>query len=181
MEDIQEEIQELLSLIRSKSKPSYIKEELENYHDSDIAEVICYLTEEERKKLYRILGKERVSNVFTYLENVEDYIAELENETAADLIELMDADDALDVLQELEEEDKKQITSLMEKDALEDVRLLASFEDDQIGSKMTIAPGNVEHVYRAVVSMINNGYKNINLNCVYEKGWELNHATTLYY
>ena len=137
MEDIQEEIQELLSLIRSKSKPSYIKEELENYHDSDIAEVICYLTEEERKKLYRILGKERVSNVFTYLENVEDYIAELENETAADLIELMDADDALDVLQELEEEDKKQITSLMEKDALEDVRLLASFEDDQIGSKMT--------------------------------------------
>ena len=137
MEDIQEEIQELLSLIRSKSKPSYIKEELENYHDSDIAEVICYLTEEERKKLYRILGKERVSNVFTYLENVEDYIAELENETAADLIELMDADDALDVLQELEEEDKKQITSLMEKDALEDVRLLASFEDNQIGSKMT--------------------------------------------
>ena len=137
MEDIQEEMQELLSLIRSKSKPSYIKEELENYHDSDIAEVICYLTEEERKKLYRILGKERVSNVFTYLENVEDYIAELENETAADLIELMDADDALDVLQELEEEDKKQITSLMEKDALEDVRLLASFEDDQIGSKMT--------------------------------------------
>ena len=130
-------MQELLSLIRSKSKPSYIKEELENYHDSDIAEVICYLTEEERKKLYRILGKERVSNVFTYLENVEDYIAELENETAADLIELMDADDALDVLQELEEEDKKQITSLMEKDALEDVRLLASFEDDQIGSKMT--------------------------------------------
>ena len=76
MEDIQEEIQELLSLIRSKSKPSYIKEELENYHDSDIAEVICYLTEEERKKLYRILGKERVSNVFTYLENVEDYINE---------------------------------------------------------------------------------------------------------
>lgn len=130
-------MQELLSLIRSKSKPSYIKEELENYHDSDIAEVICYLTEEERKKLYRILGKERVSNVFTYLENVEDYIAELENETAADLIELMDADDALDVLQELEEEDKKQITSLMEKDALEDVRLLASFEDNQIGSKMT--------------------------------------------
>ena len=137
MEDIQEEIQELLSLIRSKSKPSYIKEELENYHDSDIAEVICYLTEEERKKLYRILGKERVSNVFTYLENVEDYIAELENETAADLIELMDADDALDVLQELEEEDKKQITSLMEKDALEDIRLLAACEDDQIGSKMT--------------------------------------------
>ena len=51
----------------------------------------------------------------------------------------------------------------------------------EIGSKMTIAPGNVEYVYRAVVSMIDNGYKNINLNCVYEKGWELHHAATLYW
>ena len=53
--------------------------------------------------------------------------------------------------------------------------------DHEIGSKMTIAPGNVEYVYRAIVSMIDNGYKNINLNCVYEKGWELHHATTLYW
>lgn len=50
-----------------------------------------------------------------------------------------------------------------------------------IGSKMTISPFNIDYLYDAVLEMINNGYNQINLNCVYEKGWELNHATTLYY
>ena len=137
MSDIKEELQELLLLIRSKSKPSYIKDELENYHESDIAEVLQYLDEKERRNLYKILGKEKVSEIFTYLEDVEEYINELEDEIVADLIELMDADDALDILQELDEEDQESITSLMEKEALEDVQFLASFEENQIGSKMT--------------------------------------------
>ena len=65
--------------------------------------------------------------------------------------------------------------------AMEAVRHYMKHYNHEIGSKMTIAPGNVEYVYRAVVSMIDNGYKNINLNCVYEKGWELHHATALYW
>lgn len=65
--------------------------------------------------------------------------------------------------------------------AMEAVRHYMKHYNHEIGSKMTIAPGNVEYVCRAVISMINNGYKNINLNCVYEKGWELHHATTLYW
>lgn len=48
-------------------------------------------------------------------------------------------------------------------------------------SKLTIAPENVNYLYDAIISMINHGYDDIHLNCVYEKGWELCHATTLYY
>lgn len=51
----------------------------------------------------------------------------------------------------------------------------------RIGSKMTIAPGNVCYVYKAVKSMIEYGYRSIHLNCVYEKGWETHHATDLYW
>ena len=49
-----------------------------------------------------------------------------------------------------------------------------------VGTKMTIAPGNVDKLFGAVVSMIENGYKHINMNCVYEEGWEIHHAVTLY-
>lgn len=49
-----------------------------------------------------------------------------------------------------------------------------------IGSKMTIAPGNVDYVAEAVSEMLNNGYREIFLNCVYEDGWTLQHARTLY-
>ena len=51
-----------------------------------------------------------------------------------------------------------------------------------MGSKMTIAPGNVDKVFDAVAFMIgDSGYKNINLNCVYEEGWTVEHARTLYW
>lgn len=50
-----------------------------------------------------------------------------------------------------------------------------------IGSKMTIAPGNVKNVKDAVISMIDRGYRYINLNCVYEEGWTDEHANELYW
>jgi len=49
-----------------------------------------------------------------------------------------------------------------------------------IGSKMTIAPGNVMHVRSAVNSLLQEGYDEIYLNCVFEEGWELSHAQILY-
>ena len=48
-----------------------------------------------------------------------------------------------------------------------------------LGSKMTIAPGNVDYLYHAVIGLLDAGYRAINLNCVYEKGWTLDHAATL--
>jgi len=50
-----------------------------------------------------------------------------------------------------------------------------------MGSKMTLAPANVMYTYDAVTSMVENGYNDINLNCVFEKGWLPEHATILYY
>jgi radical SAM protein with 4Fe4S-binding SPASM domain len=50
----------------------------------------------------------------------------------------------------------------------------------QMGSKMTLAPSNINYTYDAVVAMIEKGYTDINLNCIYEKGWDNVHALTLY-
>ena len=49
-----------------------------------------------------------------------------------------------------------------------------------MGSKMTIAPSNVGYVFEALQNLLGLGYREINLNCVYEKGWELSHARVLY-
>ena len=50
-----------------------------------------------------------------------------------------------------------------------------------MGSKMTLAPENIQYTCEAVISLIESGYKDINLNCVFEKGWTTEHATILYY
>ena len=50
----------------------------------------------------------------------------------------------------------------------------------EMGSKMTLAPNNICYLYDAAVSLIENGYKEINLNCVYEEGWTVEHAKIMY-
>ena len=49
-----------------------------------------------------------------------------------------------------------------------------------MGSKLTIAPGNLEYLPDAFRHMLSMGYYEINANCVYEKGWEPEHATIFY-
>lgn len=64
--------------------------------------------------------------------------------------------------------------------AMSAVRHYVDVLGGHMGSKMTLAPENVLYTYDAVVSLIENGYDSINLNCVYEEGWQLEHAKILY-
>ena len=50
-----------------------------------------------------------------------------------------------------------------------------------IGSKITISPDNVSGIADALIDILNHDYRNININCVYEEGWNNSHATILYY
>lgn len=47
-------------------------------------------------------------------------------------------------------------------------------------SKMTIAPGNVDKLSTAIISMIEHGYKGIHFNTVYEDTWTKEHALIYY-
>lgn len=39
-----------------------------------------------------------------------------------------------------------------------------------MGSKITLAPANIKYCYEASKHMVENGYKEININCVFEEG-----------
>lgn len=39
-------------------------------------------------------------------------------------------------------------------------------------SKMTLAPSNIKYLYDSVIDFIKNGMRCINLNCVFEEGWD---------
>lgn len=49
-----------------------------------------------------------------------------------------------------------------------------------MGSKMTLAPENVKFTREAVEGLLEKGYRIIHLNCVYEEGWNMEHAKILY-
>ena len=129
--------EEILKIIRSTLSRAELKEKLANYHENDIADALSALTPTERQKLYTVLGVVRVAEIFSYLDDAEPYLKELSSEKAAKVVSNMDSDDAVDALDDLEEEDKQNIVSRLDKDSAEDVKMLLSYTEDEIGSSMT--------------------------------------------
>ena len=129
--------EELVKVIKSDASNEEIREKLDNYHENDIADALELLSAEERKKLYHILGAERVSEIFSYLSDVGKYIEELELSSAASIIENMDSDDAVDVLEEVDDNVREKLINLMDEESKHDINLIRSYDDDEIGSRMT--------------------------------------------
>ncbi len=161
---------EIKDILDSNISEDEKREKLNDYHENDIASVVPLLSKAERLKLYKILGVEQTSEVFSFLDNVEDYVEELNYEQAADIIEQMDADDAVDVLDELEENDAKEILDRMEPESQEDVKLINSYEEDQIGSLMTtnyIAIPQNSTITSAMKELISQAGENDNINSIF--------------
>ena len=162
--------EELVELLLSRRPVTELRAAMEDYHDSDLADLLERLEPAERRRLYRILGLERMSDVFSYLEDVGTYIEELDAELAADVLEGMDAADAVDVLEELDDNKRRELMELMEPDAAEDIQLIDSYDDEQIGSRMTtnyVAIGRDLTVKQAMRSLVRQAADNDNISTLY--------------
>lgn len=51
---------------------------------------------------------------------------------------------------------------------------------NDLETKMTISPNNVTYIFNAIQNLIALGYVSIQLNCIYEEGWTIEHARILY-
>jgi len=130
-------VQEILNIIRSDGSQTELAEKLTDYHEKDLADALEALTPAERKSLYPILGVDELAEIFAYLDDAEPYLKELSNNEAAKVISNMDSDDAADALDDLDDTDKNEIVNQLDRDSIEDVKMLLSYSEDEIGSKMT--------------------------------------------
>lgn len=170
MEEFTKELQELYSLLESGLTDAELSEKLADYHEADVAEVYPELSESARKRLARILPDETMSDVFSYLDNAEDYIEVMDKERAADIIESMDADDAVDILNELNEDTRSEIIKLMDAEAVEDINLINSYDENSVGSRMTtnfILVRNDMSIKQAMKTMVEQAADNDNVSTIY--------------
>jgi len=130
---------DIISVIRSNISPRIMREKLDDYHRNDIAEALDDLTPKERKKLYRILSETMLSEIFEYLDTDEAgiYLDELDLIKASAIISEMEPDAAVELLKEIDKEKRNLIIDLMDEESKNDMWLIASFDEDEIGSKMT--------------------------------------------
>ena len=163
---------EIIHIIRSNISPRLMRDELEDYHENDLAEVLPQLTAQERKKLYRILNADSLSDIFEYTEeqDASRYLGEMDIKKAAMIISHMDADAAVEVLRATEKNRREVLIDLMDADAKREVALIASFDEDEIGSRMTtnyiLIRENLS-VKEAMTALIEQAPKNDNISTLF--------------
>ena len=130
-------IEDIAEIVKQAIANNEIREHYKNYHNNDIANALPELTDEERKKLYHGLEEDELSDIFSYVEDASEYFSEMELEKAAGILENMDSDDAVDILEDVDENLQEKLVSLMDDESSRDIKLIQSYEDDEIGSMMT--------------------------------------------
>lgn len=131
--------QEIIDIIRSNDAPKAMLAKLEDYHGNDIAQVIGTLTVQERRKFYRVCNAEMLAEIFEHIEeeDVGAYLNEMDIQKAAAVVSELETDTAANVLREIEKEKRALIIDAIKPEIQNEIRLIASFDDDEIGSKMT--------------------------------------------
>jgi magnesium transporter len=161
---------ELVEIFRSNLSKEELLDKISNYHENDIAGALEKLNTEERKKIYPILGEEMVSDIFTYIENPDEYLTELQPEMMVKVLSKMDADDVVDILDEMEDEDKSQIVGMLDEETGNDIKLILSYSQDEIGSKMTtnfIEISKNLSIRQATRELITQAGENDNIGTIY--------------
>ncbi len=130
---------QITALIRSNDSPKAMMQHLEDYHANDIADAIETLAETERRRFFRICAPDMLAEVFEYAEEnaAGSYLGEMDIRKAADIISRLDTDTAVDVLRELDKEKRTLIIDMVDPDVRTELKLIASFDEDEIGSRMT--------------------------------------------
>ena len=161
---------QIAELLRSNLTPGRIGEKLNTYHENDIAAALELLKKEERYKLYRILRTDRLAGVLEYAENLQTYLGELSIRKRVEVLCGLEPAIAADYLHQLDKADRQMLLELMDADARQEITLLSSFDEDEIGSKMStnyIAVKAGASVRQAMRDLIDQAAENDNISTIY--------------
>ncbi|MBE5891072.1 MAG: magnesium transporter [Lachnospiraceae bacterium] len=163
---------EIIEILRGTEAPRVIADKLSDYHEADIADILPLITEQERKKLYRIVGVQSLSDILESMEEDEasKYLDEMDLRKAATIISNMEPDKAVDVLREIQKEKRLVLIDLLNAEAKKDIALIASFDEDEIGSKMTTNYVDIREnlsIKEAMSSLVEQAAQNDNISTIF--------------
>ncbi len=128
---------EIAEILKSNLSPKALKDKMLDYHENDIAAAMELLGEEERRKLYHILDSQTLSDILAYTENIGLYFSELNIRKKVEILSSLEADIAVSYLHELPKAERAIVIDLMDDEVKREIALISSFDEDEIGSRMT--------------------------------------------
>ena len=118
-----------------------LKDELTNYNEADIAEIIEDIEDENlRVKIFRLLSKDVAASTFADLpiDIQQSLITSLSMKEAGSIIDNLDADDATDLIDEMPANVVKKILVNTTPETRNDINYLLKYPDNSAGSIMNI-------------------------------------------
>lgn len=161
---------EIAGIVRSNLAPKLLRERLLDYHENDIAAALTELNQEERQKLYRILDTDTLAGVLEYAEDLYIYLEELSLRKRVEILSRLEVATAIAYLKGLEKRDRNTVMDLMPEEQKKEITLLDSFDEDEIGSKMTTNFISVQSgisVTQAMTELLSQAAEHDNVSTIY--------------
>lgn len=161
---------EIAAIIKSNLTPHLTRERLLDYHENDIASILSELDKDARVRLYSILGTERLADVLEYAGQPCEFLGELNVKKRVEVLSHVEAGFAVEYLDTLEKQERNVLMALMDSETRAEIGLFASFDRDEIGSRMStdyIAVRSGVGVREAMTALIEQAADNDNISTIY--------------
>ena len=161
---------EIAEILRSNLTPVLMRERILSYHENDIAAALELMKRDERNRLYMVLDTSSLAGVFEYTEQTDKYIAELGMRKRAAVLSELEVTTAAEVLSRMNKNERSSLIELMDDDLRREITLLSSFDEDEIGSRMTTNYISVRagiDVRHAMRELVNQAAENDNISTIY--------------
>lgn len=161
---------EIIEIIRSNLVPKKMQEKIGAYHEKDVAQILDRLTAEERQRLFRVLAPEEIARVLEYAENPAAYFEQLGIRRKTDVLSMMETPAAVALLKLLTKEERASLLELVRPDVREELYLISSFDEEQVGSRMSanyIAISDRLTVKEAMAQLVRQAAENDNIGVIY--------------
>ena len=163
---------EILDIIKSNVSPAVLSKRLQDFHENDLAEVLPELSSAERSKLYRIFDLDTLSDILEYTdeETAVTYLEEINLKKAAAILSRMETNVLSDILQHFDKEKRRLLIELLDDDVRHDVEMINTFDDEEIGSRMTtncIIINNHLSVKGAMSALVSQAAQNDNISTIF--------------
>lgn len=129
--------EKIVKIIQLSSSMEEMKEQLRDYHDNDIAQSLALLNRAERNLIYSAIDAKWLADIISYIDDPAAYIEEIGINKLAEIINEMDADDAVDLWEDIDESVKVKLRPMIDDETKTEIHLIRSYDEDEIGSLIT--------------------------------------------
>ncbi len=115
-----------------------LKEELNSYHEADLADIFLELKPDERLKCFNLLDIEKAADLMEYLspQIQVELLGDIDEELASRILTKLPHDAAADVLGDMEEDESEEYLDRLPHKFSEEVRELLTYNEDTAGGMM---------------------------------------------